>query len=72
MKLILLNILIFFNTAFGQTDSAKNNHTRFGLDELINSALETNVQLEPIELEKKILSARLIRSVISLHLCFSL
>ncbi|MBK8552681.1 MAG: TolC family protein [Ignavibacteria bacterium] len=59
MKLILLNILIFFNLAFGQSDSNNSAYFQYGLNDLINSALESNVQLEPIEYERKILSSKI-------------
>jgi len=59
MKLILLNILIFSRLVFGQTDSAEIHYIDLGLNDLINSAIKTNVKLEPIEYEKKILSARI-------------
>lgn len=58
MKFILLNILIFSHLAFGQGDSSGINYNTFGLNDLINSALRSNVKLEPIEYEKKILSAK--------------
>lgn len=59
MKLILINLLIFFNLAFGQSDSNIYEYSQYGLNDLINSAIETNAQLEPIEFEKKILSAKI-------------
>ncbi|MEO6695431.1 MAG: TolC family protein [Ignavibacteria bacterium] len=59
MKLILLNILIFSNLSFGQPDSSINDYGNFGLNDLISSALKTNLNLEPIEYEKKILSAKI-------------
>lgn len=59
MKLILLNILIFSHLTFGQTDSSKTDHNYPGLNDLISSAVRNNVKLEPIEYEKKILSARI-------------
>ncbi len=59
MKLILINILIFSNLVFGQQDSAKNYRDNLGLNDLISSALRSNAKLEPIEYEKKILSARI-------------
>jgi outer membrane protein, heavy metal efflux system len=59
MKLMLLNILIFSRLSFGQPDSIKNDYSDFGLNDLINSALKSNLNLEPIEYEKKILSAKI-------------
>lgn len=59
MKLILINIFILFNLAFGQSDSGKSTYSQYGLKDLINSALKSNVKLEPLEYEKKILSARI-------------
>lgn len=59
MKLILINIFIFFNLASGQSDSNKSSYSQYGLNDLINSALRSNVQLEPIEYERKILSAKI-------------
>lgn len=59
MKLILLYLLIFFNLAFGQSDSNTSTYFQYGLNDLINSALESNVQIEPIEYERKILSSKI-------------
>ncbi len=59
MKLILLNIFIFSGLIWGQTDSVNQNYPQYGLSDLISSALRSNVQLEPVEYEKKILSARI-------------
>lgn len=59
MKLIILNIIIFSNLIFGQPDSSKNDYANFGLNDLISSALKSNLNLEPIEYEKKILSAKI-------------
>jgi len=59
MKLIILNIIIFSNSIFGQPDSSKNDYANFGLNDLISSALKSNLNLEPIEYEKKILSAKI-------------
>lgn len=53
MKLIILNIIIFSNLIFGQPDSSKNDYANFGLNDLISSALKSNLNLEPIEYEKK-------------------
>jgi len=59
MKLIIIYIFLLFNSAFAQTDSNISNNYRYGLNDLINSALKSNVQLEPIEYEKKILSSKI-------------
>lgn len=59
MKFIIINILIFSHIVFGQSDSVKTYADIFGLNDLINSALKSNVNLEPIEYEKKILSAKI-------------
>ena len=59
MKLTLICILIFSRLVFGQTDSAQNHYNDSGLNDLINSAIKSNVKLEPIEYERKILSARI-------------
>jgi outer membrane protein TolC len=59
MKLTLIYILIFSRLVFGQTDSAQNHYNDLGLNDLINSAIKSNVKLEPIEYERKILSARI-------------
>lgn len=59
MKLIFLYIFIFFNLAIGQSDSNNINYPQYGLNDLINSALKSNVKLEPVEYEKKILSAKI-------------
>lgn len=56
--LILISIIFYSNLLFSQQDTVK--HYDFpGLNDLINSAVETNVQLEPIEYEKKIQSAKI-------------
>jgi len=59
MKLIILNIIIFSNLIFGQPDSSKNDYANLGLNDLISSALKSNLNLEPIEYERKILSAKI-------------
>lgn len=59
MKLTLIYILIFSRLVFGQTDSAQNHYNDLGLNDLINSAIKSNVKLEPIEYERKILSAKI-------------
>lgn len=59
MKFIIINILIFSHIVFGQSDSVKTYADIFGLNDLINSALKSNVNLEPIEYEKKILSSKI-------------
>ena len=59
MKFIIINILIFSHIVFGQSDSVITYADIFGLNDLINSALKSNVNLEPIEYEKKILSAKI-------------
>ncbi|HAY33625.1 MAG TPA: TolC family protein [Ignavibacteria bacterium] len=59
MKLIIIYIFLLFNFAFAQTDSNISANYRYGLNDLINSALKSNVQLEPIEYEKKILSSKI-------------
>lgn len=62
MKRILISniilILIFSNPLFAQKETADYNNSP-GLNDLLNSAIETNVRLEPIEFEKKILSAKI-------------
>jgi len=58
MKLIFINILIFSHLVFGQPDSVIIYRNNFGLNDLINAALMSNVNLKPIEFEKKILSAK--------------
>ena len=59
MKLILLYILIFSHFAFGQIDSIGIDYNNYGLNDLIISALKSNVNLEPIEYEKKILTSKI-------------
>jgi cobalt-zinc-cadmium efflux system outer membrane protein len=59
MKLTLIYILILSRLVFGQTDSTQNHYNDLGLNDLIHSALTSNVKLEPIEYERKILSARI-------------
>ena len=56
MKYILLNIFLLVNTLFSQQDSGSI-YNNPGLKDLINSAIINNSKLEPIEYEKKILSA---------------
>lgn len=60
MKHILISLTIIFcsNLLLSQQDSGK--YINYpGLNDLINSAVETNVMLEPIEFEKKILSSKI-------------
>lgn len=59
MKLIFLNIFILFNLVFGQSDSNNRNYPKYGLNDLIGSALKSNVKLEPVDYEKKILSTKI-------------
>lgn len=59
MKSALINILIFSNFLFAQSDLVNQKYSVFGLKDLINSGLKFNSRLEPIELEKKVLSARI-------------
>ncbi|HMS65635.1 MAG TPA: TolC family protein [Ignavibacteria bacterium] len=56
MKYILLNIFLLVNTLLSQQDSGSI-YNNPGLKDLINSAIINNSKLEPIEYEKKILSA---------------
>lgn len=56
----LILIFIFSKLLFAQQEKADYDNSP-GLNDLINSATETNVRLEPIEYEKKILSARINR-----------
>lgn len=62
MKRILINnlvlIFIFSNLLTAQQETTDYNNSP-GLNDLLNSAIETNVKLEPIEYEKKILSAKI-------------
>lgn len=59
MKLIITNIFIFSSLVFCQSDSSISDYSKYGLNDLINSAVESNVQLEPINYEKKILSTKI-------------
>ncbi|MBL8008422.1 MAG: TolC family protein [Ignavibacteria bacterium] len=58
MKIIFIYIIFISGILYGQTDSEEKS-AEFGLNDLIKSALESNSQLEPIEFEKKILSAKI-------------
>lgn len=58
MKFILTYILLFTNLLSAQQDSNKNLQN-LGLNDLINSALQSNLKIEPIELERKILSSKI-------------
>ncbi|MEO8665559.1 MAG: hypothetical protein ABI462_08670, partial [Ignavibacteria bacterium] len=58
MKFILLNILLCPNLLFGQQDSNKSLQNP-GLNDLINSALESNLKIAPVELERKILLSKI-------------
>ena len=61
MKLILfilLNIILYTGNISAQRDSSGNYYNP-GLNDLVNSALNSNSKLQPIEYEKKILSANI-------------
>ena len=61
MKLILfilLNIILYTGNISAQQDSSGNYYNP-GLNDLVNSALNSNSKLQPIEYEKKILSANI-------------
>jgi cobalt-zinc-cadmium efflux system outer membrane protein len=64
MKHILIFILFISNLLNAQQDtvsgiSGYSKHSDTGLTDLVNAAIKTNVNLEPVELEQKLLSARI-------------
>lgn len=61
MKRILIFILFVSNLLIAQQDTTPGNYSysETGLTDLVNAAINTNVNLEPVELEKKILSAKI-------------
>lgn len=59
MKLILINILLISGLVSGQPDTANKHYGNFGLNDLITSALRSNVKIQPLEYERKILSAKI-------------
>lgn len=59
MKLILINILLISGLVSGQPDTANKHYGNFGLNDLITSALRSNVKIQPLEYERKILSANI-------------
>ena len=61
MKHILIFILFISNLLNAQQDTVSgiSGYSDTGLTDLVNSAIKTNVNLEPVELEQKLLSARI-------------
>ncbi|MEP7146957.1 MAG: TolC family protein, partial [bacterium] len=59
MKLILISLFIFPGLCYGQSDSTQHYTLNSGLNDLINSALESNLNLEPVEYERKILLSKI-------------
>ncbi|MEZ4822517.1 MAG: TolC family protein [Ignavibacteria bacterium] len=61
MKHILIFILFISNLLIAQQDSTTDNskYSYTGLTDLVNAAIKTNVNLEPVDLEQKLLSTKI-------------
>lgn len=59
MKLLIIFILLNATLAKGKSDSIVSDFSGAGLEELVNAALQSNLRLTPVDLEKKMLHSRI-------------